>query len=228
MPETVPATTPEPPAPATPATVAAATTVDPGEAALAAAIADVENNAWDGKIESLDPRVQKIIHDTRAEAKNNRTAAQTAAQTAQQELTDKIAVALGLKPDAATDPAALTAALTEAQGKASAAARELAIFKAAAAAGADPARLLDSNSFMTSIGQVDPADGAAVTAAITAAIAANPLLKAVQTAAASGTELGGPGETGQLTEEQFARIKNDPEAIVAAQKAGRLRSILGG
>lgn len=179
-------------------------------------------------VDQLPAWAQKLITDTRKEAGDYRTKAQTAADNAQKELTDKLAVALGLKPDAAADPAALTASLTEAQSKASQAARELAIFKAAAATGADPARLLDSNSFMSSVNGLDPADGAAVTAAIQAAIAANPLLKAAQAAAASGAELGGSGETGQLTEEQFARIKNDPEAIVAAQKAGLLRNILGG
>lgn len=179
-------------------------------------------------VDQLPAWAQKLITDTRKEAGDYRTKAQTAADTAQKELTDKLAVALGLKPDAASDPAALTASLTEAQSKASQSARELAIFKAAAATGADPSRLLDSNSFMSSVAGLDPADGAAISAAISAALSANPLLKAVQAAAASGTELGGSGESGQLTEEQFARIKNDPEAIVAAQKAGLLRNILGG
>lgn len=179
-------------------------------------------------VDQLPAWAQKLITDTRKEAGDYRTKAQTAADNAQKELTDKLAVALGLKPDAASDPAALTASLTEAQSKASQSARELAIFKAAAATGADPSRLLDSNSFMSSVAGLDPADGAAISAAISAALSANPLLKAVQAAAASGTELGGSGESGQLTEEQFARIKNDPEAIVAAQKAGLLRNILGG
>ena len=197
--------------------------VDPGEAALAAAIA-AENGNTSQSVDDLPSWAQKIIHDTRAEAKTNRTAASTAAQQAQQQLTDKLAVALGLKPDAATDPAALTASLTDAQTKATHSARELAIYKAAASSGADPSRLLDSNSFMSSVAQVDPGDGAAVTAAIKDAIASNPLLKAVQTAAASGTELGGTGETGQITEAQLAQMS--PDEKYAALKSGKLQHLL--
>ena len=199
------------------------------EAALAAAIAEASSSSDDAEtVESLPAFAQKMIHDLRQESATHRTSAKTAAEKAQQELTDKIAVLLGLKPDAATDPAALTASLTQAQQQAQDTARQLAIYKAAGATGANPDRLLDSNSFMTSVAGLDPADGAAVTAAIKSAIADNPLLKAVQAAAASGGELGGSGEQSQLTEEQFARIANDPEAIVAAQNAGLLRNILGG
>lgn len=206
---------------------AAAGDVDPGEAALASAIAEASTPAPE-TVDALPSWAQKIVHDARAEAATHRTSAKTAAEKAQQELTDKIAVALGLKPDAATDPAALTASLTQAQTDAQNAARQLAIYKAAGTTGADPNRLLDSNSFMTSVAGIDPGDGAAITAAIQSAIAGNPILKAVQAAAASGAELGGSGEQSQLTEEQFARIANDPEAIVAAQNAGLLRNILGG
>jgi hypothetical protein len=171
-------------------------------------------------VTDLPAWAQKIITDTRKEAGDDRAAA----KTAEQSITDKIATALGLKPDAATDPAALTAALTEAQAKSTAAARELAIFKAAASAGADPSKLLDSNSFTSSVSGLDPSDGAAISAAITAAVAANPNLKAVLAAAASGTELGGTGETGQITEQQLAAMS--PEEKVAALKAGKLQHLL--
>jgi hypothetical protein len=177
-------------------------------------------------VDQLPEWAQKEIAKVRKEAGDYRTKAQTAADNAQKELTDKLAVALGLKPDAATDPAALTASLTAAQAEAQSAARQLAIFKAAATTGADPSRLLDSNSFMSSVAGLDPSDGAAVTAAITAALAANPLLKAVQAAAASGTELGGTGETGQIDEHQLARMSADQ--IVEAQSKGLLRNLLGG
>ncbi len=176
------------------------------------------------KVEDLPSWAQKIITDTRKEAGDYRTAAKTAADNAQKDLTEKLAVALGLKPDASLDPAALTASLTAAQSKATQSARELAIFKAAAATGADPSRLLDSNSFMSSVNGLDPSDGAAVSAAITAAVAANPNLKAVLAAAASGTELGGTGETGQITEAQLAQMS--PEEKVTALKAGKLQHLL--
>jgi F0F1-type ATP synthase membrane subunit b/b' len=175
-------------------------------------------------VDQLPEWAQKEIAKVRKEAGDYRTKAQTAAEQAQKELTDKLAVALGLKKDAAADPAALTASLTAAQEKANQSARELAIFKSAAATGADPSRLLDSNSFMSSVAGLDPSDGAAISAAITAAIAANPLLKAVQAAAASGTELGGTGEQGQITEAQLAQMS--PEQINKALREGKLAHLL--
>jgi hypothetical protein len=205
--------TPTPTAPAVPATPAA-------PAAEPAAPAPVAESAPSLSVEDLQKELAKV----RQEAAGHRVAAKTAADDAQKALTDRLAVALGLKPDAAADPAALTASLTEAQTQAKQAARELAIFKASAATGADPSRLLDSNSFMSSVAGLDPSDGAAVTAAIQAAIAANPILKAVQAAAASGTELGGSGETGQITEQQLAAMS--PEEKVAALRAGKLQHLL--
>lgn len=202
------------PTPAAPLEFAGAMNVAPVEAAPVAA----------ESVDALPSWAQKLITDVRKEAGDYRTQAKTAAEKAQQELTDKLAVALGLKSDAAVDPAALTASLTAAQSAAQQASRELAIFKAAAATGADPSRLLDSNSFMSSVAGLDPNDGAAVTAAINAAVAANPILKAVQAAAASGTELGGSGEQGQITEQQLAAMS--PEQITKAFNEGKLRHLL--
>lgn len=186
---------------------------------VAAPVAPVAENVAD-----LPGWAQKLITDTRKEAGDHRAAAKVAGDQAQKDLTDRLAVALGLKPDAATDPAALTASLTSAQQAATASARELAIFKAAATAGADPSRLLDSNSFMSSVSGLDPADGAAVTAAITAALAANPLLKVARAASASGSELSGTGETGQITEAQLAQMT--PEQISKSFKEGKLAHLL--
>lgn len=166
---------------------------------------------------------QKLITDVRGEAAKYRTEAKNAAEQAQAELTDRLAKAFGLKEEA-PDTEKLAASLTEAQSTAQKAARELAIFKAAAQVGADPNRLLDSNSFMTSVSQVDPGDGTAITAAINAALAANPILKAVQAAAASGTELGGNQEAGLITDEQLARMT--PEQIDQALREGKLRHLL--
>jgi len=201
--------TPAAPVEAAPAPVVAAAPVGAAPVAPAAeAVTDLPG--W----------AQKIITDARKEAGDFRVAA----KNAEQSITDKIATALGLKPDAAVDPAALTASLTEAQTKATQSARELAIFKAAAHAGADPSKLLDSNSFTSSVSGLDPTDGAAITAAITAAVAANPNLKAVLAAAASGTELGGTGEQGQISEQQLAAMS--PEEINTALKAGKLAHLL--
>jgi hypothetical protein len=198
------------------------TTTQPETTETAPAVEQASSTTW--SVEDLQKELTKV----RQEAGNYRiqakTAAEEAAKNAQQEFTNKLAVALGLKEDAAVDPAALTASLTAAQQSAQQAARELAIFKAAGTAGADPNRLLDSSSFKSSIQGLDPSDGAAISAAISAAVAANPYLKAVQAAAASGTELSGTQETGQLTEADLKRMTADE--IVAAQAAGKLRNLL--
>jgi ribosomal protein L29 len=159
--------------------------------------------------------LQRELTKVRQEAAGYRVA-----KNAETERVNAILKAAGIKTDE-PDPIEVAA---KSVSEAEAAKRELAIFRAAAATGADPNRLLDSNSFMSSVTGLDPADGAAVTAAITAAVAANPLLKAVQAAAASGTELGGTGEQGQITEQQLAAMS--PEEINSALKAGKLKHLL--
>jgi hypothetical protein len=188
-----------------------------GSAAAAAAAAPAEN------VSDLPAWAQKIITDTRKEAGDHRTAAKSAGDTATKELTDKLAVALGLKLDAAADPAALTASLTASQAAALASARELAIYKAAGTT-ADPAKLLDSNTFLASVSGIDPTDGPAILAAITAAVAANPNLKTTRAVGASGIELGGTGEQGQITEAQLAQMT--PEQISDAFSKGLLKGLL--
>jgi hypothetical protein len=177
-------------------------------------------------VDQLPDWAQKIVRDARKGEGDYRAAAKTASETATRDLTDKLAAALGLKPDAATDPAALTASLTAAQQAQADTARQLAIYKAASGAGADPAKLLDSNSFLTSVKGLDPADGDAIAAAITAAVTANQSLKAVRATGASGIEqTGGTGEQGQVTVEQLQKMT--PDQIVAAQEKGLLRNLLG-
>jgi hypothetical protein len=103
-------------------------------------------------------------------------------------------------------------------------ARELAIYKAAATNGADATKLMDSNSFITSIAGIDPGDGDAIATAIRAAVEANTNLKAVRAAGASGIELGGTQEQGQVSEAQLAQMT--PEQIVDAQNRGLLKNLL--
>jgi len=178
-------------------------------------------------VDQLPAWAQKIITDTRKEAGDYRTAAKTAAEDATKSLTAQLAKALGLaKDDETPDPAALTQQLTAEQQAKADLARQLAIYKAAGAHGADPAKLLDSNSFMTSVKGLDPTDGNAVAEAIKAAVTANQSLKAARAAGASGIELsGGSGEQGQITEQQLKTMT--PEQIVAAQEKGLLRNLLG-
>jgi hypothetical protein len=162
-------------------------------------------------------KLRKQNGDERINAK------QAAAEEARQEILQKLGL---VKGDEKPDADALAKEIATARQEAADRARELAIYKAASAHGADPARLLDSNSFMTSVKGLDPADGDAVANAIKAAVTANQSLKAARAAGASGVELsGGTGEQGQITEQQLKTMT--PEQIVQAQAKGLLRNLLG-
>ena len=211
------------------ATDAAATSTDAAQAAqatdAAASASTSTTTSTAEKVEDLPEWAQKRIKDLGQESGSYRIKAKEAAETAQKEFADKLAVALGLKPDAAQDPAALTASLTKAQQDALNSARELAVFKSASAAGADPAKLLDRASFLTSIAGIDPSDGAAIKAAIDAAVTADQTLKATRAVGASTVETpGGPGEQGQITDAQLAQMT--PEQIAEAYEKGLLKSLL--
>lgn len=197
--------TPAEPAPAAPTPAAPA----PIEPAPAPAVWD-DPAAARAEIEKL----RKQNGDERILAK------QQAAEEARNELLKKLGLTKEGEPQ--PDPAKLAADLAaEREAKANTA-RELAIFKAASAAGADPAKLLDSNSFMSSVKGLDPTDGNAVIAAITAAVTANQSLKAARAAGASGIEqTGGTGEQGQITAAQLAHMT--AEQIVEADRKGLLR-----
>jgi hypothetical protein len=181
---------------------AAKTAADEATAAEKTAAADAEATS----VKGLPQWAQKIISDTRTEAATNRTKATeaatkaTEAATAQQTTLDKLAIALGLKKDGgdAPDAAMLTTQVAAAQTSARESAVQLAVFKAASAAGANPNALLDRNSFTKAVLGLDPTKAdfsTKVTAAITAAVTADPTLKAVPAAARSGVDLsGGTGE----------------------------------
>jgi hypothetical protein len=102
-------------------------------------------------------------------------------QTAQQAQMDALAKALGLKPDdTPPDPAVLAEEITAEQGKtaeattrAETAERKLAVFLAAGEHAANPLALIDSQSFMTSIKDVDLADAAKLGEAIKEAVEKN-------------------------------------------------------
>lgn len=119
-----------------------------------------------------DPeQLRKMIKDLRKEAAKDRVAGkEKAADEARRAVLDEISKALGLsKSDEAPELTAeqLTAKLTESKAAERASALELAVYKAAGDL-ADPARLLDSQSFHTALKDVDLADGEAVKNAITA------------------------------------------------------------
>ncbi|GAA2184955.1 hypothetical protein GCM10009785_34870 [Brooklawnia cerclae] len=84
-----------------------------------------------------------------------------------------IGQALGIE-QAPADPKELAAQLATSQQQASAARRESAVLRLAAANGANPDALTDSASFLRSVGQIDPDDIQALSEAIKKAVAAHP------------------------------------------------------
>lgn len=186
------------------------------------------SNPWE------DPKAaQAEIERLRREAGAARTNAKAqAAEDARKEVTQSIAKALGLVEDEASDPAKLTESLTTAQADAKRARVELAVFRNAGTAGGDPAALLDSSSFLTSLAAIDPSDSEAVSAAIQAAVMANPRLGAApaepRTPApnpAQGSSASGVGGVAQLTLADMARMTD--EQIDTAHNEGRFANLLG-
>lgn len=176
-------------------------------------------------------RLEKDLADARAEAGKARTTAKAnAANEAVQQLTQDIGKALGLiKDDEKGDPAKLTEQLTAAQKQSRQTAVELAVYRAAGKAGANPDALLDSRQFVATLADIDPADSNAVSAAVALALQNNPTLSAAPAGPArGGADLSGGGgsEPRQLTEEDLKTMT--PEQIVKAQDDGLLRNLLGG
>lgn len=141
-----------------------------------------------------DPKLRAA----RDEAYKNRQKANAAAQE-KADLIQTLGKALGLVKDndgkgEGPDAEALTKQIADEQAKATEAARELAVYKAAAANGADPAKLLDSRSFLTTIADVDHTDGKALGAAIKAAVDGNKSFALARAAGASTADTAsGPG-----------------------------------
>ncbi|MFD8948987.1 hypothetical protein ACFV0B_09060 [Streptomyces xanthophaeus] len=179
-----PATPPTPtPPPAAPA---------PGEQDQAATIARLESDLAAARAEAGKGRVN---------------AKQQAAETARAELTAQL---LGiLDPSRAgqqATPEELTQQLTTAQAQARQTAVELAVYRTAATAGADPDALLDSRQFADSLANVDPANTDAVTAAIKAAVLANPRLGVKVTGPPVGGREFGSAPPQGVTPDQFAAM----------------------
>ena len=175
---------------ATKATADAAAKTAADAAAVTAAAQDVK---------SLPDWAQKVITDARKDAGDSRTA-KNAADATQAEFIKALAKAAGVvvPGDAPLDPAELARKLETTTAEKLTAVVHLAVFKAAMTAGANPVALLDRTSFTKAVEGLDPtkADfGTKVTAAITAAVVADPGLKAAPAAARSGVNFtGGTGE----------------------------------
>ena len=118
-----------------------------------------------------DPeQLRKMIKDLRKEAAKDRVAGkEKAADEARRAVLDEISRALGLSKTDETPELTieqLTAELTESKAAGRASALELAVYKAVGDL-ADPARLLDSQSFHTAVKDLDLTDSEAVKNAIT-------------------------------------------------------------
>lgn len=170
------------------------------------------------RIEDLPAWAQKAIRDARQGEAKARTSAKAnaaaeAADQARQELAQKIGKAIGLVKDGdeqPADPAQLTQQLGQMADTNRDLATELAIWKNAKTAGANPQALTDSRSFMERVHKLDPtADDfpAKLAAAMKKAIDDNPQYReAGQAPARSGGEFtGGPGGDA-VTPEQFKRM----------------------
>jgi hypothetical protein len=189
-------------------------------------------NPWEDP-EAAQAEIERLRKEN---AKDRTNAKAQAAEDARKELAQSIAKILD--PDATEptdDPVKLAESLTASQSEAKAARVELAVFKAAGAAGGDPAALLDSSSFLASLDSIDPTDTAAITDAIKAAVGANPRLgaapgdpKVPAPNPAQGTSAGGPGAAGQLTEADVKRLyaEGKHDEIVKAKAEGRLATYL--
>ncbi len=116
----------------------------------------------------------------------------TEIQTAQTTQLEAFKTALGLKAEQVT-PEQLQATLAEQQQAHQAAMTQVTVHQLAAAAGANPAALLDSLSFRESIKTLAPTDTASISAAITAALAGNTTLAAVKPGAGTRDAAQGGG-----------------------------------
>lgn len=145
---------------------------------------------------ALKAEIAKLRKENGAERTN---AKQKAADDAVAQLTDKLAVALGIKKEGEKPTAdELQKQLTARDAAAKQAVTELAIYRAAGANGASPDALLDSRSFLAKVAELDPSEKGfsdKVSAAIKAAVAENPKLKAAPGAGTSSVDhAGGTGE----------------------------------
>ena len=179
---------------------------------------------------TLDEHSQKVVDAIRNDFKAERakrqaaetalTASATTAEDARTAMAQEIGKALGLiKGDEVADPVKLTEQLTTAGAETRQAKVELAVFRAAQATDADPSALLDSRTFLAKLADVDPSDVAAVTAAITEAVAANPRLGKPETVA-----------PGMRPNPAQGRSASAPlglgEQIAAAEKAGDTKAAI--
>ena len=220
----------EPPAAATTPPAPTTTPPAPTEPPKAADVAPT-SNPWDSP-EAAKAEIERLRKEAGASRVNAKA---QAADDARKELAQQIGKAIGLVEEV-TDPAKLTEQLTASQADAQRARVELAVFRAASGANGDPAALLDSTSFLRSLDGVDPNDTAAVQAAITSAVTANPRLglssdpRPPAPNPAQGSSASGSTAVAQLTRADVERMAREGKhaEIEQARKDGKLDDLLSG
>jgi hypothetical protein len=165
---------------------------------------------------------QKVIDDLRKENAKHRTDKQSSSQQAQaaQQQLEAVLKALGKSPDgtdAPLDPEALAAEVTQQQAVNWETAAENAILRVASTAGADADALLDSNTFLDSLGdfiQMDPKSAEfrkQLQAHITVWVDKHPKHKTTPTtptaARSGGDHPGGTGSTSARPTSLMAAVK---------------------
>lgn len=163
-----------------------------------------------GTVDDLPDWAQREIRNLRGESAQQRTARQQAETQAQQqadERTRAILKAAGIETSDDEDPQQAAEKDRQAREAAEQEARsarvELAVHRAAPGKNADPARLLNTNSFHERVKDLDPTDGDALAAAIEDEVKANPYLAATQAAARSSADFTGGSGDGAITQEKF-------------------------
>lgn len=162
---------------------------------------DDDDESDDTGSKADDPKLRAArdeAYQNRVKARDAEQAATTAAQE-KDALIQQIGKALGLVKDddgesEAPDADALAQSVAAEQAKATDAHRELAVYKAAGKAGADPEKLLDSRRFIDSIAELDPTDADAVATAVKDALASHPnLAQRRERGASTADTASGPG-----------------------------------
>lgn len=166
---------------------------------------------FDGEFDA--EKAARLVANTRAERD-----AEKAKRSQVEGTLAAIAKALGLDDgESKPDPEALTRQLTEAQDAQRVTRVELAVYRMAAKAGADPDALLDSRSFLDAVKDLDPSAETfadSVKAAISEAVKGNERLKAPAAVAPragvplQGGPAGAPNRPTSLEEAVAARLSS--------------------
>lgn len=216
------------PAPAPPAQPA---TTTPAPAAPATPAAPDEVATLKANLEQMRAEARK--HEDRWKDRDKQLEQQNT-------LLRTLAEKAGVEVDGKPDPEKLLQQVTSAQQAAADRTRELAIFRAAASANANPDLLLDSRGFMAKTADLDPSSSDfadRVKALVAETVVANPALAVTPAEpvtpppatppvlpASSGADFSGaPPGTGQWTEAMVAAASE--EAVMKAMDQGLLRDL---